>query len=397
MARLQFPGTGAQASLRATGQARPLGRIDRYLLRQLVLVFNFFGLVLVLVYWINAAVRLFDQLIADGQSATAIGELLILTLPGVIRIVVPIAAFAAAVYVTNRLSQESELVVVQATGFSPWRLARPVFYFGLMVVAGMSILVHLLVPLSSAALSDRQTQLAQSITARLLTEGQFIEPTDSMTIYIREISPEGELRDVFLSDMTDPEMTVTYTAGRAYLVRTEDRSQLVMLDGMAQSYRLETGRLVVTTFDDFSYNLGDLITRDPAGPRSLGQVPTHQILAGRAAIAAETGASAARISLELHERINQSLLGLVGALLGFSALLVGGFSRFGLWPRVVMAVALIVVIKSLETVGLDIAAGAASLWPAAYLSIAAGLSMVAVLLYLAAHPYLFHRRPQVDA
>ncbi|RYH03211.1 LPS export ABC transporter permease LptF [Salipiger sp. IMCC34102] len=374
-----------------------MGRIDRYLLRQLTLVFNFFGLVLVLVYWINAAVRLFDQLIADGQSATAIGELLILTLPGVIRIVVPIAAFAASVYVTNRLSQDSELVVVQATGFSPWRLARPAFYFGVLVLAGMSVLVHLLVPLSASALSDRQTELAQSITARLLTEGQFIEPSDAMTIYIREISPEGELRDVFLSDMSAPDTTVTYTAGRAYLVRSDDRSQLVMLDGMAQSYRVETGRLVVTTFDDFSYDLGDLITRDPEGPRSLRQVPTHQILANRAAIAAETGATPMRIGLELHERINQSLLGLVGALLGFSALLAGGFSRFGLWPRVVMAVVLIVIIKSLETVGFDLAAQDARYWPAAYLSIAAGLGMVAVLLFIAARPYLLHRSPRVAA
>ena len=87
----------------------------------------------------------------------------------------------------------------------------------------------------------------------------------------------------------------------------------------------------------------------------------------------------------------------MGALLGFSALLVGGFSRFGLWPRVVMAVVLIVIIKSLETVGFDIAGRGAALWPAAYLSIAAGLAMVATLLFVAGRPYLFHRRPRIAA
>ena len=49
-----------------------------------------------------------------------------LTLPGVIGVVLPIAAFAGAVYVTNRLSTESELTVMQATGYSPYRLIRPV-------------------------------------------------------------------------------------------------------------------------------------------------------------------------------------------------------------------------------------------------------------------------------
>ena len=39
------------------------------MLSQLIMLCGFFGLVLVLVYSINRAVLLFDQLIADGQSA----------------------------------------------------------------------------------------------------------------------------------------------------------------------------------------------------------------------------------------------------------------------------------------------------------------------------------------
>jgi lipopolysaccharide export system permease protein len=108
-----------------------LPRFDRYLLTQLLAVFGFFALVLVLVYWVNRAVGLFDQLIGDGQTALVFLEFSVLTLPNVIRVVLPIAAFAAAVFVANRLTQDSEMVVMQATGFSSFRLARPVLIFGL--------------------------------------------------------------------------------------------------------------------------------------------------------------------------------------------------------------------------------------------------------------------------
>jgi hypothetical protein len=111
-----------------------VSRFDRYLLSQLLSLFGFFALVLVAVYWVNRAVGLFDQLIGDGQSALVFLEFSILTLPNAIRLVLPIAAFAATVYVVNRLMQESELVVMQATGFSAFRLARPVLYFGLTVM-----------------------------------------------------------------------------------------------------------------------------------------------------------------------------------------------------------------------------------------------------------------------
>ena len=112
-------------------------RFDRYLLTQLLAVFGFFALVLVLVYWVNQAVGLFDQLIGDGQTALVFLEFSVLTLPNVISLVLPIAAFAAAVFVANRLTQDSEMVVMQATGFSSFRLARPVLIFGLIVAAGL--------------------------------------------------------------------------------------------------------------------------------------------------------------------------------------------------------------------------------------------------------------------
>ncbi len=371
-----------------------MARFDRYMLSQLMVTFGFFSLVLVMIYWINAAVRLFDQLIADGQAAAIIFQLILLSLPNVIRLALPLSAFAAAVYVTNRMVQDSELVVMQATGFSPWRMARPVFYFGLIVAVLISVLMHILVPLSTTILNQKQAEIAQNITARILTEGQFIEPADGITVYIRAITPEGELQDVFLSDMRDAETTVTYTARRAYLVRQSGDTQLVMVNGMAQSLRTADQRLFVTDFADFSYNIGNLMQITPRDTRSSREVMTWDLLRPTPALAAETRRSPAQLVTEAHDRISQALLGTVGGLLGFAALMIGGFSRFGVWPQVVFAIVLIIVIKALETTGLDMARSDPRLWFATYLAVAAGFAIVTSLLFVAARPYLFRRNPQ---
>ena len=168
-----------------------MSRFDRYLLTQFLTLFGFFALVLVLVYWINRAVGLFDRLIGDGQSALVFLEFSLLTLPNVIRIVLPVAAFAATVHVANRLTQDGELVVMQATGFSAFRLARPVLMFGLIVAAMMTALTHFAVPASRAILADRTAEIEANVTARLLTEGQFMHPVDGVTFYIREITANG--------------------------------------------------------------------------------------------------------------------------------------------------------------------------------------------------------------
>ncbi|WP_347856430.1 LptF/LptG family permease, partial [Planktomarina temperata] len=94
-------------------------------------MFGFFALVLVLIYWINRAVSLFDRLIADGQSALVFLEFTSLTLPWMIFVIAPIAGFAAVIYVIHRLATDRELVVVQSAGLSVAQIAKPVWGFAI--------------------------------------------------------------------------------------------------------------------------------------------------------------------------------------------------------------------------------------------------------------------------
>ncbi|MCK0094333.1 LPS export ABC transporter permease LptF [Yoonia sp. F2084L] len=367
------------------------------MLSQLMVLFGFFSLVLVLVYWINRAVVLFDQLIADGQSAGVFLEFTALSLPSVMRLALPLAAFAAAVYVTNRMSTESELTVVQAAGYSPFRLARPVFYFGVIVALMMSVLMHFLVPMSSARLEVRQTEIAQNVTARLLTEGQFIEPVNGVTFYIREITPAGELLDIFLSDTRSEDEQITYTAAKAFLVRENATTQLVMINGMVQTLRGPDQRLFTTSFADFAYNISNLIGETSTRGRRDAHLSTWELLNPTPELEAETRRDAARLIARGHDRFSQSILGIVAALLGFSALMVGGYSRFGVWKQIVGAIFLIIVVKAVETTGIRIARTDPQLWMVTYLQSFVGFVMIWFLLFWAGRPYLFKRRVKEGA
>ncbi|SMX31884.1 LPS export ABC transporter permease LptF [Octadecabacter ascidiaceicola] len=374
-----------------------MGRFDRYMLLQLLTLFGFFSLILVMIYWINRAVSLFDRLIADGQSAWVFLELTSLSLPGIIRIVLPLSAFVAAVYVTNRMSSESELTVVQATGYSPFRLARPVVYFGLIVGALMSILTHVLVPLSTERLILRQAEISQNMTARLLTPGEFLTPTSNVTFYIGEVSPNGEMLDIFISEASSPTQRSTYTATRAYLVRTDNGPQLVMVNGLTQTLDLETNRLLTTEFEDFAYDVGGLIGEISTRSTSVNGLSTWALFNPTPEIIAATNRSAYSLQLMGHDRVAQAALGLVAGLLGFSALVVGGFSRFGLWRYIALAVGLVILLKALESTGSGIARGNEALWPFMYLAGISGAAISMGLLYIAARPYFFKRRPKAVA
>lgn len=373
-----------------------MARFDRYMLSQLMVLFGFFSLVLVMVYWINRAVVLFDQLIANGQSASVFLEFTALSLPAVIKLALPLSAFAASIYVTNRMTSESELVAVQATGYSSFNIARPVLYFGLIVMVLMSALTHFLMPLSTARLDERRVEISQNMTARLLTEGKFIEPIDGVTFYIREISTEGELRDIFLSDNRNADSQVTYTADTAYLVKTDDAAQLVMINGLAQTLNTGTNRLFTTTFKDFAYNIDGFLQVTAREGRRAAELSTTELLRADAALQAETGESYGQLIARAHDRFAQSFMSVVAALLGFATLMVGGFSRFGVWRQIVAAIFLIIVIKATETLCLNITRANPSFWIAAYFPTALGLAMAWGLLFWSTRPYLFKRQPKLE-
>ncbi|WP_136650575.1 LPS export ABC transporter permease LptF [Paracoccus aeridis] len=360
-------------------------RIDKYILSQFLGLFGFFGLVLVSVYWINRAVQLFEQLIQDGQTALVVLEFTALTLPLVISVVLPVAAFAAAAFGTNRLASESELAAMQAAGMSPWRLARPVLMFGLVAGVMVAILVHGLVPMARSRLADRQAEVAEDITARFLRAGQFQYPGASVTVFIRDIADDGRLLDVFLQDARDPARVTDYTAAQALVVRADTGPRIVMLQGMVQTLAREGDRrqLSVTRFEDLTYDLGNLLPADE-DERDLRSYSTARLLSPDADLLAATGESAARARAEGHERIVQPAMAPVGALLGFAILLLGGYSRFGVWKQVAGAVVALILVQMLATAAASVTAASPDRWPLLYLPpIAGGAVVVAVLGWVA--------------
>ncbi len=280
-----------------------MGRYDRYILSQLIVLFGFFSLVLISVYWVNEAVDLFDSLIADGQTLSVFLEFTALSLPQIMIMVLPVAGFVATLYVFNRLIGDSEMVVLQTAGLSAARLLRPVLAFGLILGLVVAVLGNFLAPIARGQFIDRSQQVQQDLTGRFLREGQFLHPTAGLTVYIREITDLGEFRDLFLQDRSDAQTETTYTATRALLLRADTGPRLVMFDGLAQTLNLATGRLSTVRFEDFTYDIGALISDGGFRSFDLREMQTWVLLSADAQTADRLGQGLAAMRLAGHERI----------------------------------------------------------------------------------------------
>ncbi len=363
-----------------------MSRFDGYFLRQLLVLFGFFTLVLVGVFWITRSVSLFDRVISGGQSAMVFLEFTALTLPTLIRTVMPMAVFAAAVYATNRLSRESEMTVMLATGSSPWRLARAVLMFGLSAGLIMAVISVFLRPASVDQLEKRQDEVAGDVTAQLLNEGEFLHPADGVTVYIGSIDLDGTLREVFVSDRRETINPVSYSSTTAYLVNQTSGIHLVMLDGIALRFDEAGNTLSSTLFEDASYDISELTLNSEMGHRSLEAIPTIELIWDREAVALKDYHSVGHLVDELHQRFSWIAICIAVALVGYSALMLGSFSRFGLWPQILGAFTILVLLEGVRGFVSPVVIGDPRLWILLYLPAILGVVLSGLFLTIAGRP-----------
>ena len=164
---------------------------------------------LALLALLTQSLQTLDLIVENRQSARTFFYITFLALPQLISIIMPLAVFMAAIYALNRMTSDSELIVAKANGVSPWAMGTPVLRLGVY-----ALIFHLFVNLFLQPLCFRQMRaeiltVKTDIASQMVQAGRFVTPAPDLTVYTREILPDGELLDVLIHDGRDPESKST--------------------------------------------------------------------------------------------------------------------------------------------------------------------------------------------
>ena len=107
----------------------------RYLVWQLVLPALIATLAFSGAVWLSQSLRFVDLIVNKGLPLTTFLYLTALLFPSLLMVVVPFALFCGVLFAYQRLTVESELVVMQSVGLSNRQLAMPGLILGLLVTS----------------------------------------------------------------------------------------------------------------------------------------------------------------------------------------------------------------------------------------------------------------------
>jgi lipopolysaccharide export system permease protein len=210
---------------------------------------------LTVVMWFTQAMRDFDLITSERQTLFVFIGITGMIVPLLIMIIAPIALMISAAHVLNRLGSDSEIIVMNAAGLSPWRLLRPLLAAAFVVSLLVAAIAAYISPRALRELRDWSAQVRADILTNIVQPGRFTSVSGNLTFHIADRRANGLLIGILLDDRRDPNEQSTYLAEQGEIVKNDKGSFLVLEHGSIQ--RLQAGHLDprILTFDRYPFDL----------------------------------------------------------------------------------------------------------------------------------------------
>lgn len=201
--------------------------LDRYILKE---VLSYFAISLLSFTAILLTVRLIQLtslIVNKGLVFSQIATIFIAVIPTFLEIAIPMSALLGVMLAFARLSGDSEIVVMRASGISLISLSKAVFVFGIIIsIIGLFISIYLS-PWGNKKLALVLYEIARSKSTAGLDEAMF-NKLGKLTVYSENINhTTGDLKKVIIQDdRTEQKRFVISSIGQ---IISDDKNQRIII------------------------------------------------------------------------------------------------------------------------------------------------------------------------
>lgn len=229
--------------------------IDRYMFKQVAVAFVASLFSLTAIVWLTEALRQINVVTLEHQSLLIYLGLTALVIPPILTIIIPVALLIGVIYALNRLSGDSELIVLSAGGFSPWRILRPYLALGLVTALCTGILSLWLMPWSFRETRNILSAAQADFVTHVARPGAFNVVGGNFIFHYRAKGADNDLRGLFMQDRRDPSQINTYIAEEGATLTSGTHHFLLLRQGSVQRASVGDPDPAIVQFDQYAIDL----------------------------------------------------------------------------------------------------------------------------------------------
>lgn len=205
-------------------------RLDRYLTSEILgplgLGFLVYTFILLLRFLFLSA----EMIIRRGVSLSVVGELLLLSLPSIVVLTLPMSLLFAILIAVGRLSSDSELIAMRASGVSLLSLYRPILLVSAFFTVLNTLLMVYVLPWGNHELQQLRLRILTESVSRQVEPRVFYDEWQDKVIYVFEVPPgEKRWKGVFLAETQPNSVDNLITVADWGEVRVDSSGEQVIL------------------------------------------------------------------------------------------------------------------------------------------------------------------------
>jgi lipopolysaccharide export system permease protein len=327
---------------------------DRYIFKNLLTASLFIAVTLAIVIFLTQSLRFLELVIESGASGGTFWFLTMLAMPRFLEIIVPLSLMAATLFIYNRMTMDSELIVVRSVGYDPGSLARPAAVLAFMATLFLLLNTLWLAPKAVASMQEMRQMVKAQFSTALFREGVFNQMGQGLTVYIRERSRDGVLHGIMIHDSRDENAEPsTVIAKSGTLVAADEGYQVLLNEGSRQEFDPEKETLKRLNFNRYTIELPDSET-----VRVRWQEPDERTLYDllNPDMNVQRDVESLRdFKIELHRRFISPIFAVTFTMIACAFLLIGTMDRRGQMRRILMSVGVVVIVQGLYIASYNLA------------------------------------------
>ncbi len=177
------------------------GRLDRYIVSEILGPLGLGFLVYTFILLIRFLFQSAEMIIRRGLPGSVVGQLLLLSLPNIVVLTLPMSLLFGILIAAGRLSSDSELIAMRASGISLLALYRPILLLSAFFTVINTLLMVYALPWGNHALQQLRLEILTQSISQQVQPRVFYEEWEGKVVYVFEV-PQGEKRwhGVFLAE-----------------------------------------------------------------------------------------------------------------------------------------------------------------------------------------------------
>ena len=330
-----------------TPECLKLPLLYRYIVKEIISPFFICLFVFTGILFLIRSLQLVSLIINKNIPLLEIIFLFSCIIPRFLEIAIPMSLLISVIIAFSRLSADSEIVVMRATGINLGKLAVPTVGFAILCTLATLYITCWLSPYSNAKFNQGMFDIAKTKASAGIVPGVFNELGD-ITIYARDVDQDlKKLSGIIIGDRKDPKNPRTFIANYGDIVTNDTQQSIVfrLYNGIINEGFLAEPKITSFSVTSINFNPTDIFgatgSKENFKPYEM---PLQKLLAEIKNLNAN-GSGDRYLPVELHRRLTISLscLGVALIALTLGILPPRGVGQFGITASVISGVIIILL------------------------------------------------------